>query len=96
LSEEPQKLPFDPAKAANTEYPITTFQPLYYVADSFRAAQEQVREWATKNLERPFAVRYNPYTQSIEILDTPQKIGHAVRNMKTELETIIEALSKLE
>ena len=49
-----------PEKAAIQEYPITNYQPLYFVADSFRSAQEKVREWAAANLSRPFAVRYNP------------------------------------
>ena len=78
------------------EYPITNYQPLYFVADSFRSAQEKVREWTAANLSRPFAVRYNPYTESIEILDTVQKVGRVAQNLKDELEYVIEALKKLE
>lgn len=43
LSEKPQHLPFDPSHAAIQKYPITEYQPLYYVADSFRSAQDKVR-----------------------------------------------------
>lgn len=87
---------FDPEKAAVQEYPITNYQPLYFVADSFRSAQEKVREWAATNLSRPFAVRYNPYTESIEILDTVQKVGRVAATLKSELDCVIEALKKLE
>jgi len=91
-------VPFDPAKAAVQEYPITTFQPLYFVAESFKDATEKVRyalatlaaerppsaicanvvsllttktastasEFAA-TLNRPFTVRYNPYTETIEV-----------------------------
>lgn len=66
------------------------------MADSFRSSQEKVREWAAANLSRPFAVHYNAYTQSIEILDTVQKVARVAQNLKGELEGIIEALNKLE
>lgn len=96
LGDEPTRVPFDPAKAAVTEYPITTFQPLYFVAESFSSAQEKVREWAATHLERPFAVRYNPYTQTVDILDSAQSVAMVARDMKGELDCIISALSKLE
>ena len=96
MSDKPQKIMFDPEKAANQEYPITNYQPLYFVADSFNSAQEKVREWAAATLSRPFAVRYNPYTESIEILDTVQKVGRVAQTLKCELEYVIEALKKLE
>lgn len=96
MTNEPKKIPFDPEKAAVQDYPITNYQPLYFVADSFKSAQEKVREWAVANLSRPFAVRYNPYTESIEILDTVQKVGRIAQNLKSELEYVIEALKKLE
>jgi len=35
--------PFNPAKTAEQKYPITEYQPVYYVADSFEAAKEKVR-----------------------------------------------------
>lgn len=96
MSDKPIKVPFDPEKAALQAYPITDYQPLYFVADSFRSAQEKVREWAAGNLSRPFSVRYNPYTESIEILDTVQKIGRVAQSLKSELENVIDALKKLE
>jgi phenylalanine-4-hydroxylase len=43
LSEKPEKVPFDPEKAALTKYPITEYQPLYFVADSFKDATSKVR-----------------------------------------------------
>lgn len=43
LTEEPEKRPFDPSKTALQEYPITSFQPVYFVADSFEDAKEKLR-----------------------------------------------------
>ena len=51
-------------------YPITEYQPLYFVAESFQSAQEKMRVFAD-TLSRPFSLRYNPYTQSIGILLPP-------------------------
>lgn len=94
LSEKPQKIPFDPEKAATQSYPITTFQPLYFVADSFRSSQEKVRDWAARNLTRPFTVRYNPYTQSVEILDSVEKIAKVAQDIRAEMDCLIDSLNK--
>jgi len=54
LTDKPTHVPFDPAKAAVQEYPITTFQPLYFVAESFKDATEKVRyAMATSATKRP-------------------------------------------
>ncbi|RKO96770.1 hypothetical protein CAUPRSCDRAFT_7636, partial [Caulochytrium protostelioides] len=45
LSDKPQRVPFEPSKTAVTAYPITEYQPLYYVAESFHHMKEQVREY---------------------------------------------------
>lgn len=33
---------FDPVKTAEQKYPITEFQPVYYVAESFDDAKEKM------------------------------------------------------
>ena len=43
LTNEPELKPFDPEKTADQEYPITKFQPLYFVAESFKSAKDQMR-----------------------------------------------------
>jgi phenylalanine-4-hydroxylase len=63
----PNYLPWDPQIAARTEYPITTFQPTYFVAESLEDAKVKMREY-TKGLPRPFGVRYDP-TQAIVVVD---------------------------
>lgn len=39
------------------------------MAESFKDAQEKIRAFANQ-MERPFTVKYDPYTQSIEVLDS--------------------------
>ena len=39
LSGQPEMLPFEPAKTSEMTYPITEYQPRYYVAESFEDAK---------------------------------------------------------
>ncbi|CAO2581317.1 Pah [Lemmus lemmus] len=73
LSEKPKLLPLDLEKTASQEYSVTEFQPLYYVAESFNDAKEKVRAFAA-TIPRPFSVRYDPYTQKVEVLDNTQQL----------------------
>ena len=42
--EFPEYLPWEPEKAAITEYPITTYQPKYFVAESLTDAKDKVKD----------------------------------------------------
>ncbi|KAG0255744.1 hypothetical protein DFQ27_006084 [Actinomortierella ambigua] len=94
LSGKPELRPFEPAKVAAQKYPITEYQPVYFVAESFKDAQMRVREFAT-SLDRPFSVRYNAYTESIEILDSKEKVIRYAQSIKTDMLTLVDALQKL-
>ncbi len=37
------------------------------MADSFEDAMEKFRRWVSHSLSRPVEMRYNPYTQTIEV-----------------------------
>ncbi len=63
---KPELREFDPFAAARQDYPITTYQHIYYVASSFEDAKRQMTEFAA-TLQKPFHVRYNPYTSSIDV-----------------------------
>ncbi|SPQ97502.1 unnamed protein product (mitochondrion) [Plasmodiophora brassicae] len=66
MSDKPAILPWDPYVAAQTEYPITTYQPTYFLASSFDDATAKMRDFAD-SLPRPFQVRYNAMTQALEV-----------------------------
>ncbi|TPX58407.1 prephenate dehydratase [Spizellomyces sp. 'palustris'] len=95
LSSKPQKIPFDPHKAANTTYPITEYQPLYFVAESFKDMKEQVREYALKYMRRPFVVRYNALTETVELLDTKDKVVRYANGIRGDLGRLVGAIEKL-
>ena len=43
LSNEPEVRLFDPEKTCLQEYPITSYQPVYFLADSFKDAKDKMR-----------------------------------------------------
>ena len=43
LTDKPEKADFDPAVTGDTEYPITEYQPKYFVTSSFEDAQRKMR-----------------------------------------------------
>ena len=42
-TDEPEKRDFEPEEAAVQDYPIVTFQPVYFVADSFQSAKDKLK-----------------------------------------------------
>lgn len=53
-----------------------------------------VREFA-KTIKRPFTVRYNPYTQSVDVLKDTLSINSVVEELRHELDIVGDALSRL-
>lgn len=54
---------------------------------SFRTFAEQI--------QRPFGIRYNPYTQSVEVLSNAQKITAVVSELRGDLCIVNSALKKI-
>ena len=94
LSDKPETAPFDPAQTCRTQYPITSYQPKYFVAESFADAKNKLTFWAA-TIPRPFQVSYNPYTQRIELLDHPKAVQKLAKDVKYQMSKLEEALKKL-
>eukprot|EP00040_Diaphanoeca_grandis_P010487 m.53683 g.53683 ORF g.53683 m.53683 type:complete len:446 (+) comp21801_c0_seq2:149-1486(+) len=93
LSDEPEIKEFDPNVTGVQKYPVTTFQPTYFVAQSFDDAKDKMRQFAAK-LKRPFQTRYNPYTQSIELLETSHNLKELARSIQSDVMILNMALSR--
>lgn len=94
LSDKPELRPFDPPKTAVQKYPITEYQPVYFVADSFEDAKEKVRSYASK-LNRPFSVRYNAYTESVEVLTSQNQVIRLANTIQSDMTILVDALQKI-
>jgi len=66
MTDKPEVREWDPFEAAKQEYPITCYQPIYYSAKSFADAKKKMVEFSN-SLQRPFNVRYDPYSCTIEV-----------------------------
>ena len=62
----PLIMDWDPAVAATQEFPITTYQPVYFLAGSLSDAKQRMREYC-EGLQRPFFALHNAHTDSIYI-----------------------------
>ena len=56
--------PWKPARAAERTYPVTEYQPHYFVAASLHDARARMREFC-QNLTRPFYARHHSATERI-------------------------------
>lgn len=66
---KPEIKPWDPAVAAKQAFPITTYQPVYFLAESLQDAKCKMRSYC-ESLPRPFFALYNPQTSSV-FIDRP-------------------------
>ncbi|CAF3363520.1 unnamed protein product [Rotaria sp. Silwood1] len=93
LTDTPTVVSFDPFRTAVQPYPITNYQPTYFLAESFKDAKEKLRQYAM-TIPRPFTVRYNPYTQTMEVVNGNEQIVNMVRTLRNDMDIIIDALRK--
>ncbi|CAL8322982.1 unnamed protein product [Lota lota] len=94
LSNEPECRPFEPEETSVQPYQDQTYQPVYFVSESFEDAKVKMRKFSAK-INRPFSVRYDPFTCSVEVLDQPEKIQNTLSQMKEDLRVLHTAMEKL-
>ncbi|CAD6195326.1 unnamed protein product [Caenorhabditis auriculariae] len=94
LSDKPEVHPFEPSVTSVTKYPITEYQPRYYLAESFASAKNKLKTWAS-TISRPFQVRYNAYTQRVDVLDKVSALQRLARDIRSDMSTLEEALGKV-
>lgn len=95
LSDAPERRPFDPEKAAVQPYQDVEYQQLYFVADSFDQAREQLRQYVHTKLPRKFEVYYDSLTQTIHVLDSLEKLTLVTNASAADLNRITNGLRLL-
>jgi len=93
LSGKPELRAFEPEKTGGQKYPITEHQPIYFVTESFEDAKQKMIDFAA-TIPRPFGVRYDPYTQTIQLLDSKRQIQMLITNINSEIRTLCDAFNK--
>ncbi|XP_053638906.1 tyrosine 3-monooxygenase [Cherax quadricarinatus] len=95
LSDEPHKKTFDPAITAIQPYQDQDYQDLYFVADSIEDAQEKFRRWTFQTMSRPYEVRYEPYSQTVQTLDSVKKLEDLGCYLSSEASRLNNAIHKM-
>ncbi|KAI0225260.1 Tryptophan 5-hydroxylase 1 [Lamellibrachia satsuma] len=72
----------------------TTFQNECFFTDTFDEAKAKLRAYS-RMIDRPFEVRYDPYTQMVNVLENPAKIGQVIGKLQEELSVLACALGKV-
>ena len=93
-SDKCERVPFNPFVACETEYPITKFQPKYFVATSFENATKLVKEFAC-TLKRPFQIAYDPYTQSMHILNDKEYLAQYTTDLSSQMQLVAQTLKQM-
>lgn len=94
MSGKPEIRAFDPVKTGAQKYPITQYQPIYYLAESFADAQAKLHDYAL-SIPKPFVLRYNPYTESVDILESANQLSPVCKELKNEISLIVDSLESL-
>lgn len=94
LSDKPELKPFEPEKIVQQRYPIESYQPIYFVAESFEDAKEKLVKYS-HTIPRNFSVHYNPYTQSVEILTTKSQVEDLILKINSEMNVLTQSLKKV-
>jgi phenylalanine-4-hydroxylase len=87
LNGPPEFKPWDPEVASKQEFPITTYQPVYFVAESLMDAKQKMRRYC-EDLPRPFFALHNKQTDTVHIDRPVQRTKGDVPNKKISLSSM--------
>ncbi|CCD61947.1 Tyrosine 3-monooxygenase [Caenorhabditis elegans] len=93
-SDAPEHKDFDPAVTAVQKYEDDDYQPLYFVADSIHDALAKLRKYAS-SMDRPFSVVYDPFTKSIEAIESSADLEKAFSRLSNDLSAITHAADRM-
>nr|VZI08892.1 unnamed protein product [Spirometra erinaceieuropaei] len=87
LGDKSHLQPFEPEVTALEPYPITEYQSVYFVAESFEKARKQFREYALK-LRKPFQVEYDTATESVKIIDPVNHVSGLLEQLRGNIQKV--------
>ncbi|VDN54212.1 unnamed protein product [Dracunculus medinensis] len=73
---------------------VTTYQENYFYTRTFEEVIQKLRSF-TMNMNRPFIARYNPYTETIEVLNNKRTLMMAVSSIRSDINLLSNALNNV-
>lgn len=86
---------FVPEETAVETYDDAEYQVVYYVAQSFDDAKLKIKQYTDKHLKRDFEIAYDPFSCSIKILDSLDRLDSFVGLIKNDIMRLSSAISKI-
>lgn len=93
LSDNVTVKPFDPPTTAVQEYNDDDLQPILFVVESFEDMMIKMRQYAA-SIERSYDVAYDPYTQSVKILDHNSALEGVARGLQNDVDTLVHVMNR--
>ncbi|XP_063885417.1 tyrosine 3-monooxygenase-like [Scylla paramamosain] len=95
LSNKPDHRDFEPSLTAVQPYQDQDYQDVYFVAEGVEDAMEKFRQWTFKTLSRPYEVHYDPFSQTIMVLDSVHKLEGLAACLSLEVLRLNNAVAKM-
>ncbi|XP_044733450.1 protein henna-like [Chrysoperla carnea] len=86
--------PFDPINAAKESLTITSYQPMYYVAENLKDVRDRMIQFS-KTIPKKFGIHYNPYTQNIEVLTSKTQVQSLLENLHQQTDVLLDTLKRV-
>lgn len=71
------------------------YQATYFVANSFEEAKAKLKEYATRHLKRPFEIYYDPYTNTVSVIDSPKHLQSIINEIEEQTAKLSIATKRL-
>lgn len=94
-SGKPTLKDFVPEETAIEAYDDAEYQVTYYVAQSFEDAKMKIKEYAAKHLNRDYELAYDPYSNSIKVLDSLDRLDVYADSIKGDIMRLSQAIGKI-
>jgi phenylalanine-4-hydroxylase len=81
----PEIRPWNPEDAAALDFPITTYQPVYFLAESLQDAKDQMRAYC-EDLPRPFFAQWNATNDTIHMDRPVQRTKNVPKSSSSDMQ----------
>ncbi|XP_056017017.1 tyrosine 3-monooxygenase-like [Ostrea edulis] len=95
LSDSPKQLPFNPAVTSVQEYTDDDLQPVYFYVESFEDMMQKMRDYAS-SIKRSVDLRYDPFTQSIQVIEKKETLETLSTSLRTEIVNLEKLVKRMD
>ncbi|XP_062607643.1 tyrosine 3-monooxygenase-like [Saccostrea cucullata] len=95
LSDSPRQLPFNPAVTSVQEYTDEDLQPVYFFVESFEDMMQKMRDYAS-SIKRPADLRYDPFTQTIQVIEKRETLETVSASLRTEIANLEKLVKRVD